>query len=52
MAGNVAALSGGRMVGALIGHPLFSMGLLANSVTAAAFDLIALVVLLIFLKHD
>jgi predicted MFS family arabinose efflux permease len=52
MAGNVAALSVGRMVGALIGHPLFSVGLLANSVTAAAFDLMALVALLVFLKHD
>lgn len=52
MAGNVAALMVGRMVGALIGHPLFSVGLLANSVTAAAFDLMALAALLIFLKHD
>jgi predicted MFS family arabinose efflux permease len=52
MAGNVAALSGGRMLGALIGPPLFSVGLLANSATAAALNGIALVVLLMFLKHD
>jgi predicted MFS family arabinose efflux permease len=52
MAGNVAAFSGGRMVGALLGPPLFNVGLLANSATAAILNGIALVVLLIFLKHD
>ncbi len=52
LAGNVAAFSGGRMLGALIGPPLFHVGLLANSITAAAFNGIALVVLLVFLKHD
>jgi predicted MFS family arabinose efflux permease len=52
MAGNVAAFSGGRMLGALIGPALFNVGLLANSVTAAAFNGIALVVLIMFLKHD
>ncbi len=52
LAGNVAAFSGGRMLGALIGPPLFHVGLLANSLTAAAFNGIALVVLLVFLKHD
>jgi predicted MFS family arabinose efflux permease len=52
MAGNVAAFSGGRMLGALIGPALFDVGLLANSTTAAAFNGIALVVLLVFLKHD
>jgi DHA1 family inner membrane transport protein len=52
MAGNVAAFSGGRMLGALIGPALFNVGLLANSTTAAALNGIALVVLLVFLKHD
>jgi predicted MFS family arabinose efflux permease len=52
MAGNVAVLSGGRMLGALLGHPLFAVGLLANCATAAAFDAVALVALLVFLKHD
>jgi DHA1 family inner membrane transport protein len=52
MAGNVAAFSGGRMVGALLGPALFDVGLLANSGTAALLDGIALVVLLMYLKHD
>jgi DHA1 family inner membrane transport protein len=52
MAGNVAAFSGGRMVGALLGPPLFDVGLLANSATAAILNGIALVVLVMFLKHD
>jgi predicted MFS family arabinose efflux permease len=52
MAGNVAALSSGRMLGALLGPPLFGLGLLANSATAAALNGTALVALLVFLKHD
>jgi predicted MFS family arabinose efflux permease len=52
MAGNVAAFSGGRMLGALLGPALFNVGLLANSATAAAFNGVALAVLLVFLKHD
>jgi hypothetical protein len=31
---------------------LFAVGLLANCATAAAFDAVALVALLVFLKHD
>jgi len=52
MAGNVAALSAGRMVGALIGPPLFGLGLLANSITAAVLGGIALVVLLRLVRQE
>ncbi len=52
MAGSVAALSAGRMVGALIGPPLFGLGLLANSVTAAVLSGIALVVLMRFVHQE
>lgn len=42
LAGNVAAFSAGRMTGALIGPPLFGIGLLANGAVAAALNLGAL----------
>ncbi len=51
MAGNVAGLSAGRMIGALIGPYLFDLGLLANGVTGAIFDALAIVILLIFLRR-
>jgi len=51
MAGNVAALGAGRMIGALAGSWLFGFGLLANSTGAAVFDVLALVALL-FVRQD
>ncbi|MFP3854087.1 MAG: MFS transporter [Anaerolineales bacterium] len=45
MASNVAAISLGRALGAAIGPTLFSIGLLANAGTAAALDIIALILL-------
>jgi predicted MFS family arabinose efflux permease len=52
MAGNVAALSAGRMVGALLGPLLFEVGILANGTAAAVFDVLALVTLLMFVRQD
>jgi predicted MFS family arabinose efflux permease len=52
MAGNVTAYSVGRMLGALIGNPLFEMGLLANCTIAAIFDILALGALLLFVRHE
>jgi predicted MFS family arabinose efflux permease len=52
MAGNVTAYSGGRMLGALIGAPLFGIGLIANCATAAIFDILALSALLLFVWQD
>lgn len=48
MAGNIAAVSLGRMLGAVAGPLLFRVGLLANGVTAAVVDLVALAVMLAF----
>lgn len=50
MAGNVAAISVGRMVGALAGPALYAAGMLANGTAAAALNLLALVLLLAFVK--
>jgi len=52
MAWNVAAFAGGRMLGSLIGPQLFNLGLLANSATAAVFDVFALAALLLFVRQD
>ncbi|MBN1679233.1 MAG: MFS transporter [Anaerolineae bacterium] len=52
LAGNVAAFSAGRMVAALIGPPLFDVGLLANGAAAAAFNVVALVVLVVFVRQE
>jgi predicted MFS family arabinose efflux permease len=51
MAGNLAAHSAGRMIGALAGPPLFTLGLLANGIAAAGINLLALVVLVLFLRE-
>lgn len=51
MAGNVAGLSAGRMIGALIGPWLFDLGLVANGITGAFFDALAVALLLIFLRR-
>ncbi len=42
MASNIAALSAGRAIGALLGPLLFSAGLLANGAVAALFNVLAL----------
>ncbi|MBN2304443.1 MAG: MFS transporter [Anaerolineae bacterium] len=52
MAGNVAALSIGRMVGALLGPQLFKASLLANGATAAIFDVAALALLVMFIRQE
>jgi len=46
MAGNVAAFSLGRMLGSLLGPPLFTLGLPANAMVAAAMNLVALTALI------
>jgi len=50
MAGNYAAVSVGRMVGALAGPLLFEIGLLANGITAVVAEVVALAVLLAFVR--
>lgn len=52
MAGNVMAFSAGRMLGALIGPALFSVGLLANCTVAALGDALAVAALLLFVPRD
>jgi predicted MFS family arabinose efflux permease len=52
MAGYVAALSLGRMPGALAGPALFEIGLLANGIVAAVLNLLALAVLLLFVRQE
>jgi predicted MFS family arabinose efflux permease len=52
MAGNAAAASAGRMLGALAGPFLFHGGLWANSALAAGLDLLAMVILLLFIKQE
>jgi predicted MFS family arabinose efflux permease len=51
MAGNVGSHSAGRALGALIALPLFAGGLWVNTLAAVAFDLIALFVLLRFVRE-
>ena len=51
MAGNIGALSSGRAIGALVGPALFGLGLLANGTMAAALNLVALAVLLAFIRE-
>ncbi len=51
MAGNVASISLGRMLGTLAGPFLFEWGLLANGLAAAAFSGVALVALL-FVRQE
>src|SRR5690606_15901074 len=50
MAGNYAAVSVGRMVGALAGPLLFEIGLLANGITAVVAEVVAPAVLLAFVR--
>lgn len=51
MAGYAAALAGGRMVGALLGPALFEVGLLANGAAAALLNVIALLLLIRFVRQ-
>ena len=50
LAANVAAFALGDAVGAYLGPLLFQSGLLANSLAAVALNLVALVVLLLFVR--
>ncbi len=52
MAGNVAALSLGRALGASLGPALFSLGMWANSITAAVLALCAMAILLLFVRVE
>lgn len=52
MAGNVAALSLGRAVGASLGPAIFSLGIWANSITAAILALCAMAILLLFVRVE
>lgn len=52
MAGNAAAFAGGRTLGAFLGPRLFTIGLGANVAVGAAFDLLALATLLLFVHQD
>lgn len=51
MATNIAAFALGRSLGALIGGPLFAIGLVANGVLAAIFNLLALALLLALVRE-
>jgi predicted MFS family arabinose efflux permease len=51
MAGNIGAHSAGRAIGALVGPALFGLGLQANGTFAAALNLVALAVLLAFIRE-
>jgi predicted MFS family arabinose efflux permease len=51
MAGNVGSHSAGRSLGALIALPLFAGGLWGNTLAAVGFDLLALFLLLRFVRE-
>jgi predicted MFS family arabinose efflux permease len=51
MATNIGALSLGRSLGALAGAPLFALGIQANALVAAALNLVALLLLIGFVKE-
>ncbi len=52
MAGNVAALSMGRALGASLGTALFSRGMWLNYVTSAGLALLAMAILLLFVRVE
>jgi len=52
MAGNITAAAGGRALGALVGPQLFSLGLIANGVTAALTAVLSLALLARFLRVE
>jgi len=51
LAANMGSHSAGRALGALLGPLLFTHGMLANAETAAGLDVLALVVLLAFVRE-
>lgn len=51
MGSNIAALSAGRAFGALIGAPLFALGLFANGLVAAILNLAAVLILIRFVRE-
>jgi predicted MFS family arabinose efflux permease len=51
LSGNIAALSGGRVVGALIGPPLFVLGMGAVGSISAGFNLLALAALVFVVRE-
>ena len=50
MAGNIAAVSLGRVGGALLGPVLFRAGLLANGGASAAANVLAITLLVVFVR--
>ncbi|HEY70053.1 MAG TPA: MFS transporter [Anaerolineae bacterium] len=52
MAGNVAALSLGRALGASLGTALFSRGIWLNCITSAGLALLAMAILLLFVRVE
>jgi len=51
LAGYAAAGSAGRAAGALLGPALFGRGVLANGTTAGALDIVALIILMAFVRE-
>lgn len=52
MAGFAAALASGRMFGSLLGPPLFDLGLIANGMAGALFNILALGILILFIHQE
>jgi len=52
MAGNVAVFSVGRMLGALLGPLLFTTGLTANALAAAAINVAAVAVMMLLVHQE
>ncbi len=52
MAGISAAFASGRMVGALLGSQLFAIGLGANVAVVVVGDVLAVLILLLFIRQD
>jgi len=52
MAGNIAAMSAGRMLGALLGPLLFPLGLTANAATAATLNVAAVLFIVLLVHQD
>lgn len=52
MAGVTAALASGRMIGALVGPRLFTLGMGANVAAVVVFDLLAVAILLLYIRQE
>ncbi len=52
LAANVTAYAGGRMVGSFIGPHLYNLGWFANGIAAALFELIALALVIVFIRQE